>query len=152
MKRCEISMMRTCLGMTAILLLSGAVQAGGFTGKAYEVGSRLETVLFSMEQTRGADGLSSVTVFNSTDGKSLATEKMEYDSAGNPSRYSVDHVQSGTSGVVEVKGAKLVFTYHGPNGKVKTSEEKLPELWASGPMVTRAIMPHRMAATPRPPK
>jgi hypothetical protein len=120
--------------MIALFLISPIAWSAGMTGKGYEIDGSRDSAIFTMEQTVGADGLSSFTAFRSPDGKELVTEKMEFDEAGAPLRYTVNHVQSGTSGVVEVKDGRLMFTHRTADGKVKTNDEAIPEVWATGPM------------------
>ncbi len=118
----------------AVLLFSSISWSAGLTAKGYEIRGSRDSVIFTMEQTFGADGLSSHTAFRSPEGRDLVTEKMEFDDAGAPLRYTVNHVQSGTSGVVEVQGGRLKFSYRSADGKVKTNDESVPEVWATGPM------------------
>ena len=119
-----------------IFLLSPQVSlAAGFTAKGFETGKESGAELFSADRTIAADGLSSRTVYSSPEAKELVIEKMDFDSSGAPAKYSIDHVQAGTSGSVEVKEKKLVFTYKSADGKVKSRDEDLPELWATGPML-----------------
>jgi hypothetical protein len=119
---------------SALLLVSSLAWSGGFTAKGFEIRGPRERPIFTMEQTFGADGLSSYSAFRSPEGKDLVTEKMEFDDAGAPLRYTVDHLQSGTSGVVEVKNGRLTFVHRTADGKVKTNDEIIPDVWATGPM------------------
>jgi len=124
-----------CTGPSVVVFLfSTLAWSAGMTGKGYEIQDPRDSVIFSMEQTVGVDGLSSFTAFRTPEGKDLVTEKMEFDDAGAPLRYTVNHVQSGTSGVVEIQGGRLRFSYRAADGKLKTNDESIPEVWATGPM------------------
>ena len=125
---------RRLLLLLAILSPAGSL-AAGWTAKGYEIGQEGGTVIFTVDRTIAADGVSTRTVFTSPEGGVLVREKLDADASGAAVKYAVEHLQSSTSGVIEVKGSKLVFSYTGADGKVKTNEEDLPETWATGPTV-----------------
>ncbi|MBU6374863.1 MAG: hypothetical protein KGQ59_02600, partial [Bdellovibrionales bacterium] len=138
-------MKSTLFVLFAAVFVAGSPQlalSAGFTAKGFDRAEKNDRVLFTADRTIAADGLSIRTVYNGTDGKELVIEKMEFDSAGAPAKYSVDHLQSGTAGSVEVKEKKLVFSYRSADGKVKSHEEDLPELWATGPLLIRMMAKH----------
>ncbi|MEN9722445.1 MAG: hypothetical protein RJB38_431 [Pseudomonadota bacterium] len=119
-----------------------AAELKGVLAQAYEIQGARDRVIFTIEQNFGVDGLSSQSFFRAPDGQMLATEKMEFDAAGAPLRYTVDHTQTGSSGVVEVSDGKLRFTLRTPEGKVRHADEKLPEIWATGPMFIPVVRKH----------
>ncbi len=143
-RRCRsFSLVGSLALLLGMMTTSGIeARAEGVTAQAFEIKGSREKPLFEFDQVFEQDGLSSRSVFRSNDGRELAIETMTFDAKGAPLRYRVDHVQTGASGVVEVKGGRLHFTHRTPEGKVRKSDEKLPEIWAVGPMFIPVVRRH----------
>ncbi len=118
--------------------------SGDFIGRAYELGSSRQKLLFTVERKFSPDGRSANAVFKDLTGKVIVIEQMLYDANGGLYFYEVEHRQTGITGKVEVLDGKLVFTRRKlsePASASSVRKEDLVSNWAVGasliPMLAR---------------
>lgn len=143
--------MKSLLAAVFVLLAASSAHAidfikdsGDFIGRAYELGSQRQKLLFTVERKFAADGRNANAVFKDPSGKAIVIESMQYDASGHLYLYEVEHRQTGITGKVEVLDGKLVFTRRKlsePASSASVKKEDVASNWAVGasliPMLAR---------------
>ena len=102
--------------------------ADNFVGEVYSLDSKDGKPVFTVEMKEtppGGNDRIEEALYKTPDGQVTVRELLELKD-GKLRKYSIDNPLSHHSGMVEVSGDKLLFTYT-ENGKTKTDDEKLRE-------------------------
>lgn len=110
-----------------LLVLPVLAFADNLTGTLYEQGTGHSKALFTWTRTerRAGDELYVTLTYLTPEGKEAVVEKVVFDK-GRVKLYTIDHVQTGNTGMLEAKDGKLNFAYT-KDGKTKTDTEDIPE-------------------------